>query len=165
MRAAASVTTTPTGTPAATLLTGGLVVGSLDLLFAWGYWARHGVSLPRILRSVAEGWYGQASHDMGGTSAIVGAVSHYFIATMFVVVYWLAARRLPGLLAHPYRYGLVYGLLLYAAMNFVVLPLSAAGMPAFANHAWVGASIVAHAVFGVVCALYARRAAGKAGQR
>ena len=52
-------------------------------------------------------------------------------------------------------------LLLYAAMNFVVLPLSAAGMPSFANHAWVGASIVAHALLGVVCALFARIAAAR----
>lgn len=162
MHTATSASTTPTRPPAATLLAGGLVVGSLDLLFAWGYWARHGASLPRILRSVAEGWYGRASHDMGNTSAVVGAVSHYFIATTFVVAYWFAARRMPRLLAHPYRYGLAYGLLLYAAMNFVVLPLSAAGMPAFANHAWVGASIVAHALLGVVCALFARAIRGRA---
>jgi hypothetical protein len=161
MRAATSAATTPARPPAATLLAGGLVVGTLDLLFAWGYWARHGATLPRILQSIAEGWYGKASYDMGTMSAVVGAVSHYFIAIVFVVAYWLAARRLPGLLAHPYRYGLAYGLLLYAAMNFVVLPLSAAGMPAFANHAWVGASIVAHALLGVVCALFARISSGR----
>lgn len=161
MHATTSANPTPARSPVAPLLAGGLVVGTLDLLFAWGYWARHGASLPRILRSIAEGWYGKASHDMGTTGAVVGALSHYFIATAFVVAYWLAARRLPGLLARPYRYGLVYGLLLYAAMNFVVLPLSAAGMPSFANHAWVGASIVAHALLGVVCALFARIAAGR----
>lgn len=144
--------------PVGTLLGGGLVVGTLDLLFAWGYWAPRGATMPRVLRSIAEGWYGEASHRMGTTSATVGALSHYFIAVMFVVAYWLAARRLPALLAHPYLYGFAYGLLLYALMHFVVVPLSAAGMPGFANATWVGASIVVHALLGVFCALCARRA-------
>jgi hypothetical protein len=54
--------------------------------------------------------------------------------------------------------GAGYGLLLYAVMNFVVLPLSAVGMPAFTNHAWVASGIAVHVVFGVIFAHAARLA-------
>ena len=140
---------------------GGLVIGTLDLLFAWGFWAAKGATFVGILQSIAAGWYGKASHSMGATSAWVGALSHYAIATAFVAAYWLAARRLAALLKRPVLLGAVYGLLLYVIMNFIVLPLSAAGMPKFDNVPWVASSILAHMVFGVLSALVAVRASGR----
>lgn len=141
------------------LVAGGLAIGTLDLLFAWGFWAPHGATLPGILQSIAAGWFGEASRSMGATSATVGALSHYLIATAFVFAYRLGSRRLPILLRRPLLFGTAYGLLLYAVMNFVVLPLSAAGMPRFDNLPWVASSIAMHLVFGAMCAWFARRAA------
>jgi hypothetical protein len=37
----------------------------------------------------------------------------------------MAARRLSGLTLQPWVYGPLYGLLVYAVMNFIVIPLSA----------------------------------------
>lgn len=140
------------------IVAGGFAIGTLDLLFAWGYWAPKGATLPGILQSIAAGWYGKASHQMGVHSAIVGGLSHYFIAAMFVLAYWLGSRRWPRLVQHPLLHGAIYGLVLYAAMNFVVLPLSAAGMPAFDNLPWVSSSVAMHALFGVMSAWFAERA-------
>ena len=140
---------------------GGLVIGTLDLLFAWGFWVSKGATFVGILQSIAAGWYGKASHSMGATSAWVGALSHYAIAIVFVAAYWLAAQRLPALLKRPVLLGAVYGLLLYVVMNFIVLPLSAAGMPKFDNVPWVASSILAHMVFGMLSALVAVRASGR----
>jgi uncharacterized membrane protein YagU involved in acid resistance len=140
---------------------GGLAIGTLDLLFAWGFWVSKGATFIGILQSIAAGWYGKASHSMGATSAWVGALSHYAIATAFVAAYWLAARRLPALLRRPVMLGALYGLLLYLIMNFVVLPLSAAGMPRFDNVPWVASSILAHMIFGLLSALVAVRASGR----
>lgn len=83
---------------------------------------------------------------MGIPGAVVGALSHYLIACASVLACWQAARRLPALVRHPWARGAAYGLALYAAMNFVVLPLSAAG------------SIAMHVVIGLPCAGFARRA-------
>lgn len=143
---------------AAWLVLGGLVVGTTDLAFAWIFWQSHGVGLARILQSVAAGLLGDASFKGGMASALLGAGLHYAIATMFVLAYRLAGLRHAGLRRHPVACGLAYGVLLYLAMNFVVVPLSAAGTPGFDNVPWVASSIAMHAVFGVMCALFARRA-------
>ena len=144
--------------PAAWMVLGGLAVGTLDLAFACAFWQSHGVTLARILQSVAAGVLGEASFAGGAASALLGACLHYFIATMFVVVYRIAGLRHAGLRTHAVACGLAYGVLLYLAMNFIVVPLSAAGMPGFGNVPWVASSVAMHAVFGVMCALFARRA-------
>ncbi len=144
--------------PLRTLLPATLGIGTLDLLFAWGYWARKGVGFADILRSIAAGWYGPASYGMGATSAAVGALSHYAIMFAIVLAYWFAAKRIPALRTHAWLCGLAYGLGVYAVMSFAVLPLSAAGSPDLANTPWVAASIAMHLLIGVLCALATRRA-------
>ena len=137
---------------------GTLVFGTLDLLFAALYWRPKGVTLGHVLQSIASGWFGKQSRDMGTTSMAVGAVSHYVIAMMFVLAYVLVARRAPALQRRPVSLGIAYGVAMYLVMNFVVLPLSAAGMPSFDDTTWVVSSVIMHAVFGVICAYTARRA-------
>lgn len=49
---------------------------------------------------------------------------HYFIAFVIVWVFLAASRRLPDLARRPWLYGPLYGLVVYAVMNYVVIPLS-----------------------------------------
>jgi hypothetical protein len=141
------------------VLAGGLLVGTLDLVFACTWWAiAAGVAPMRIFQSIAAGVLGEASFAGGLRSAALGGALHYAIATAMAFAYALAAMRLPGLARHPWRWGPPYGLFLYALMNYVVLPLSAAGTPSTFNAPWVLASIAMHVVFGVLIAFAARRA-------
>ena len=78
-----------------------------------------------------------------------------------MAAYWIAAQRLPTLLKRRVLFGAVYGLLLYVVMNFIVLPLSAAGSPGFDNVPWVASSIVVHALLGIMCAWFAGRPAAE----
>ena len=87
------------------------------------------------------------------TLATLGALFHYSIAACMVLAYYVASSKWTLLLRRPVTMGLVYGVFLYGFMNLVLLPLSAAGMPSFADHSWVGWSVFMHAVFGVICAL------------
>lgn len=145
---------------------GTLVTGLADLLFAMGFWwISHQVAPLRILQSIAAGWYGQASFTGGVRSASVGALSHFAIIFCFIVAYRQAAARWPLLRVHPNALGAIYGLALYLLMNFVVLPLSAAGMAKFNHLAWVLGSIAMHALIGVLCAHYALGTAPSAGKR
>lgn len=134
-------------------LIGGACVGTLDLLFARTYWDRPGLTMQRVLQSIAVGLYGKASFDGGPTTAWIGAACHYLITTCMALAYFLVSRRLPVLVRYPVSLGLAYGVVLYLFMNLVVLPLSAVGLPSFDNHLWVASSVVMHALFGVICAL------------
>lgn len=142
------------------VLLGGLLVAIGDIVFAttlWFSWDAPG--LRRVFQTIAVGVLGPASFDGGVSTALLGAVLHVFMATMFVVVYTLAARRRPNLLARPVASGLAYGVALYVVMNFVVMPLSRVGRsPSFDHPDWIFYSVLAHMLFGVVCVLFARRA-------
>lgn len=145
---------------------GTLVAGMSDLVFAMGFWwISHDVPPMRILQSIAAGWYGEASFAGGVQTAGVGALSHFAIIFLFIAAYRQMAKHIAGLRHRPGAMGVAYGLFLYLLMNFVVLPLSAAGMASFRNVAWVVASIAVHALIGVLCARYALapRSPGNAG--
>ena len=143
----------------APMLAGGLLVGTLDLVFACLWWALAADVAPiRILQSIGAGVYGPASFEGGVRTAVVGGVLHYGIATAMVSAYALAATHWRGLARQPWRWGPLYGVLLYVLMNYIVVPLSAASSPTKFNAPWVVASIAMHMLIGVVCAHVARRA-------
>jgi uncharacterized membrane protein YagU involved in acid resistance len=63
---------------------------------------------------------------------MIGLAVHTLIAFVVVCVYHLASTRLAMLTRHPVWCGAIYGLLVYAVMNFIVLPnFSATGGPKF----------------------------------
>jgi len=143
--------------PARYVVLGGLALGTLDLIFACTFWgAMRGLAPQRILQSIAAGVQGPAAFDGGAGSAALGALCHYFIAIMMVCWYTLVGARLRMLIEHPVRYGLLYGLLLYGVMTYLVVPLSNAPQPTKIYLPWMVASIIMHAVFGVICAWFAR---------
>lgn len=139
------------------VLLGGIALGTLDLVFACSFWGLlRGVAPERILHSIAAGVQGKAAFDGGAASAALGAACHYFIATIMVLAYYLVGGRFRTLIEHPVRYGLPYGLLLYGVMTYVIVPLSNAPTPTKVYLPWMMASIIMHAVFGVICAWFAR---------
>lgn len=141
------------------VLAGGLVLGTLDLLFACTFWGvLRDVAPERILQSIAAGVQGTAAFGGGAASAALGLLCHYFIAITMVLAYAIASRRKRVLVMRPVRYGLLYGLLLYVVMNHVVVPLSNAPQPTKIYLPWIVASIIMHAVLGVICAWAARSA-------
>ncbi|HEX7769396.1 MAG TPA: hypothetical protein VF422_05130 [Dokdonella sp.] len=142
------------------ILLGGLLIAAGDIAFAISMWFQWDLAgLQRVFQSIAMGVLGRASFEGGLPSALLGAVLHVFIATMFVVAAVLVGRRVPRILQSPYALGPAYGVLLYAVMNFVVMPLSRVGAtPSFSRPWPIALSIVAHMVFGVVALVFARRA-------
>jgi hypothetical protein len=145
--------------PWAWVLAGGVVAGALDIAYACAFWAiKAGVPARRIFQSVAAGLLGEASFQGGAATAALGLALHFFIATSMSVAYYLAAGRWTVLRDRPVACGAVYGLLLYGFMNFVVVPLSAAGGGA-KNPLWIGLTVLVHVAFiGIPIALCARRA-------
>src|SRR4030095_9717030 len=87
-------------------------------------WLRAGVGPIRVLHSVASGLLGAAAFQGGGKTAVLGLALHFLIATTAAAVFYFASRRLLFLIERPVPFGLLYGAIVYAFMNFVVLPLS-----------------------------------------
>ena len=143
---------------------GGLAAGALDLIYICSFVAiLYGIGPQRILHSIAAGWVGRDAARAGGAAtAALGFVSHFAIAAVMAIVYYLAAIRLPALVRHPWRYGALYGLVLYVAMNYVVVPLSAAGDGTLKAWQWLDlAHVAAHVVLvGIPCALASAIALG-----
>ena len=108
-----------------------LVVGTLDILeVILFYWMRD-VAPIRVVQGVAVGLFGRASFAGGIRTALIGLAVHFFIATVVVIVYHLASLRIDALNRAPVVMGAIYGLAVWSFMNFVVVPLSAAGPPKF----------------------------------
>jgi hypothetical protein len=145
--------------PVPAVLAGGLIVGTLDILYACVFWRLKARVPPRrILQSVAAGLLGRASFEGGARTAALGLAIHYFNATTMSVVYYLATGRFPRLLRRPWLAGAAYGLLVYGVMNHVVIPLSAAKQGS-KDPWWIRISLAVHIFFvGIPIALAARRA-------
>ena len=104
---------------------GGLIAGTLDLTAACVYsWIRASVSPIRVFQFIASGVLGTESFTGGAKTAVLGVALHFLIATVATTIFYFASRAWFVLIEHPIVSGLLYGIPVYAFMNFVVLPLS-----------------------------------------
>ncbi len=115
--------------PFPTILLGGLIVGILDLLFAFTFYGLIlGAPALRIFQGVAAGIIGRDAAIKGGVRTFLfGILLHFVVATCIATVYYLACRVLPVLLRYAVVSGLVYGMIAYLGMKYIVVPLSAIG--------------------------------------
>ena len=145
------------------ILGGGLAAGLLDIVNAMVFWRLYnGASATAILQSVASGLQGKAAYAGGFASAALGLLLHLLIMCAMAGVYWLACRRWPALVERPVAAGIAYGLVTWAAMNYVVVPLSRASSPPFIP-AWFADGLLAHILLvGLVFAFVARWSARRA---
>ena len=137
----ASVRSSPAGLY---VLTGGLIAGTFDIVYACTFWAiRAHVAPTRIFQSVATGVLGPASYEGGAATAALGLAFHFFNAITMSVIYWLVSRRLTFLQQRPLLFGPIYGIIIYLVMNYVVIPLSYARRGPD-EVVWVGLSVLVH---------------------
>ena len=144
------------------LMLGGAVIGLADLCAAS---VSSGRSLYLISQSVASGWYGKVSYDLGDTSAGVGVISQVLLACLITAVFAVGAHYRPELLRRPLASGITYGFIILIVMAYVVLPLSAVGHPMQFNSATgFFVHMLTMVAFGVAVAFVTRWAAAS-GQR
>jgi hypothetical protein len=99
-----------------------LVCGTLDILFAMILTTVGGRHIPDMLRFVASGPFADAAH-WGAVGALLGLAVHYILMAVMVAVFVLLARRLPHNLEMPFRAGVAYGVVTWAVMNLMIVPL------------------------------------------
>ena len=85
-----------------------------------------GSTVTRLFQFIASGLLGQDAF-LGGTGTVMlGLALHFLIAFTLVAIFYAVSRSVPFLREHAVSSGIVYGLVVYAVMNLIVLPLSAA---------------------------------------
>jgi len=138
------------------IVTGGLVVGVLDISSAFVIWWTRGVGARRGLQGIAAGLLGSHAFDGELATAGLGLALHFFVAFVVVTVFYLASRKLRFLTMHPIVSGVLYGIGVYIVMYWFVLPTT---FPTFRHRLWNELLAVAiHiSLIGLPCALIVSR--------
>ena len=119
------------------ILRAGLTAGILDISAAALIYAQLGTKTVRLLQGIASGLLGKTAFQGGLTTAAVGLLCHFTIATSAAAVYYAASRAMPVLVQRAVPSGIVYAVAVYFFMDRVVVPLSAIGPRPFAVRAMV----------------------------
>lgn len=142
------------------ILLGGVIAGALDITYACAHYGLvYDIPPTRIFQSVAAGVYGRDEARAGGmTTASVGLALHFMMTILMAAFFVAWTRMVPALNRWPLLAGTTYGLAIFALMQFVVLPLSAAGGGNHPEGQFLLGGLLIHA-FGVgyVIALAAKR--------
>lgn len=99
-----------------------LVAGTLDILFAVILTLYFGREPDNMLRYVASGPFPSAT-EWETPGALLGLFVHFTLMAIMATIYVLFARRFPDMIASPLKWGLIFGLVTYVAMNWIVVPL------------------------------------------
>ena len=108
------------------ILTAGLIVGAMDITSAIVLTLLRGGTITRLMQFIASGLLGKSAFQGGLATAALGLALHFVIAFGLVTVFYFASRKLAFLRQRPVPSGIAYGLIVFAVMNLIVLPLSAA---------------------------------------
>ncbi|MBO9728838.1 MAG: hypothetical protein J7623_09395 [Chitinophaga sp.] len=108
------------------LLMAGLLTGTLDILSASVYFTivSHGQPLTRLFAYISSGVFGKAAFNGDPAMTAWGLLFHYFIAFSWSFLFLMVYPKITALRQYPIAAGLVYGAIIWAFMQFIVLPLS-----------------------------------------
>lgn len=142
------------------IILGGMVAGTLDILSAFSTWAPRGVSEMRLLQFIASGVFGSNAYRGGWMTAAAGLGVHYFLALMMAAVFVFTSSKAKTLRRLPWVVGPLYGVAVYVAMAFVLVPLSAVDPDQWHPHpGWhMVAALMIHCLYvGLPIALISKR--------
>ena len=122
-----------------------LIAGSLDISDALIFYGLRGTRPEILLQVIASGLLGASALHLGWNGALVGLAIHYSITCAWATLFVLVSLQLPALRAHAVVSGSLYGLLIYAVMNYVVLPHTRV-----ISHPAVRVSVICNAVAALV---------------
>src|SRR5690606_18332597 len=103
-----------------------------------------GRSPGHMLQAIASGILGRPAFHAGIASALLGLVCHLLIAIGMASVFFAAGRRWRYALDHIDQSGVAFGLVSWALMQYVVVPLSAAPFALPNTSDAIGLSLFSH---------------------
>jgi hypothetical protein len=113
------------------------IAGVLDIAATGTVMRTQGVPFQKLLQFVASGMLGSRAFEGGGSTAAIGIVLHFLIAAAWAVNYFVLTSRVQTMLALPWAFGALYGVVVHVVMSRAVVPLSRAAKRPFAWKAWL----------------------------
>jgi hypothetical protein len=111
--------------PFSKALQAGLLVGSLDISAAFiHFYSKTGKGPTPILKYIASAVFGKEAYTGGNEMVALGLAFHYIIAFGFTFFFFWLFRQWPLLSKNRILTGILYGIFMWAFMQFIVLPLS-----------------------------------------
>lgn len=102
-----------------------LVAGTLDILAACGqfYLVTHRSPII-VLQYVSSAVLGDSAYSGSVEALILGLLFHFMVALLYTVLFFLLASKFKGMLKHKIITAIVYGIFMWAFMQFTVLPFT-----------------------------------------
>ncbi|MET3651381.1 hypothetical protein [Dyella japonica] len=137
----------------AAILWGGFVAGTLDIGAAS---LISGFGPLVILRYIAAGLLGKGALAGGTTEAALGLVLQWAMSLVIAAIFVLIVGRRVAATSRWPVWGVAYGVVVFAVMNYVVVPLSALSkIPHFTVFSFI-ANLAAMLLFGWIIAFFVR---------
>jgi hypothetical protein len=145
-----------------TAVTAGLIAGTIDVGAAC---VINSASPSVILHAIASGLIGKAARSGGLQSALLGLLLQWAMSILIAAIYLAVTAAQPAWRRRWIPTGVIAGIVIFAVMNYLVVPLSAAPFrPAFTLHAILTVfsvakffeNLLAMIVFGLIVAYCAR---------
>ena len=129
-----------------TIILGGLAVGVLDSIAAMTNAAIRGVTPDRVWQYVASSVLGPESFNGGAQSIALGLLFHFCVAFGVATGFYVLARMFPVLIRYAVPASIVYGIGVFFAMSYLIVPLTAVRQGAFT---WYGliSGLIIHMLF------------------
>ena len=144
---------------AKTILLSGFIAGTMDILAAILVYSviMQKVTAAQILHGIAAGVFGKTTVGSSAVMALIGLAFHYFIAFCFAIAYFFAYPHIPFLRKQRIISGLLYGIFVWAVMNFIVVPMSNAYHAPFAWPSAIRAAAILMICIGLPISLITNR--------
>lgn len=135
-------------------LYGGFVAGTIDIFAAASiYW----ISPFVIAQAIARGVLGKDAFSGGMGSALLGVILQWGMSLLIAAIFVFAAMRMRILLQRWIAAGFAYGAVVFAVMNYIVVPLSRVGAIPHFTVMTFALNLAAMFLFGLIVAWYAQR--------
>src|SRR5882757_140739 len=112
--------------PLKTIVTAGLVAGTLDISAAIIQYLIRGGKHPQIIfKYIAGAVFGSDAYTTGGTGMIIcGFLFHYVIAFIFTILFFFLYPAFVKVIKNAVALGAIYGLIVWTIMNLLVVPMT-----------------------------------------
>jgi hypothetical protein len=104
------------------ILITGTFTGTVDILFA--FIMNYHVPAATILKFIASGLFGSTAFAPGTEMIYCGLFLHFFFAFFWTIIFFLFHTKLLNILKFKFILILITGMVIWAVMNLIVIPLS-----------------------------------------